>query len=82
MNPAHIILYYRFRTQKEGTILTQMVNGKETGVKDIEGNLIKCVGTWLSPSSVEQCRSAVTAEHQARQQTGEYFAPRKACVEQ
>jgi hypothetical protein len=56
MNPTSIILHHRWRIEKKGTPLTYD-NG--TPVKDLNGKPIFCVGTWVSPENLEQCRSVI-----------------------
>jgi hypothetical protein len=77
MNPASIVLYMRWRTGKEGTLL---VHANGDPVLGLDGGQIRCVGTWLAPVNVEQCRSAITCAHEARDQSGPYSVPCDNCI--
>ena len=69
MNHESIILYFKWRTGANGSILTDK-NGDP--MKDISNDLIKCVGSWLAPTNAEQCRSAVFSLHRSREQKGPF----------
>ncbi len=69
MNHESIIVFFKWRTGANGSILTDK-NGDP--MKDISNDLIKCVGSWLAPTNVEQCRSAVFSLHRSREQKGPF----------
>jgi FPC/CPF motif-containing protein YcgG len=78
MNPTSLVLHYKWKTGKEGTPLLD-----EHGniVKDLDGNNITYVGTWKSPENLEQCRSAISTLHKARNMIGAYQKPCPDCIE-
>jgi len=78
MNPSSIILHHRWRIEKKDTPL-MYDNG--TPVKDLDGNPIFCVGTWVSPENLDQCRSAISTLHKARNMIGAYQKPCLECIE-
>ncbi len=78
MNLSSIILHHRWRIEKKDTPL-MYDNG--TPVKDLDGNPIFCVGTWVSPENLDQCQSAISTLHKARNMIGAYQKPCLECIE-
>lgn len=77
MDPASIVLYLKWRTGVAGS---KLVDARGNPVLDIDGQPVHCVGTWQAPVNVEQCRSAITCAHNARNQSGAYFEPCNDCI--
>jgi hypothetical protein len=78
MNPSSIILHHKWKIDKKGTPLTY---DSGTPVNDLDGKPILCVGTWVSPENLEQCRSAISTLHKARNMIGTYDNPCLECIE-
>jgi len=78
MSPTSIILHHEWKTGKQGTPL---LDSHGNTIKDLDGNDITCVGTWLSPENLEQCRSAISTLHKARNMIGAYQKPCSECIE-
>ena len=51
-------------------------------VLGIDGNNVLCIGTWLAPINVEQCRSAISCAHDNRghPQFSTYSSPCPECL--
>jgi hypothetical protein len=67
--------HHRWRIEKKGTPL-MYDNG--TPKKDLDGKPILCVGTLVSPENLDQCWSAISTLHKARNMIGAYQKP---CLE-
>ena len=70
MNVDSICLFFDWELKPRGKLL---------GIKDIRDVEIKATGSWAGPVNVEQCRSAITAVHQARGEGGPYVEPCDEC---
>ncbi|KAJ3089697.1 hypothetical protein HDU96_003694, partial [Phlyctochytrium bullatum] len=57
----------------------QPLRYNDTDVKDVDGNVITCTGTWNAPKILEQFLAAVGALHVARGQRGDYRDVCPAC---
>jgi hypothetical protein len=75
MNFTSIVLHYKWKTGKEGTPL---LDDHGNTLKDLDGKDITCIGCWKSPENLEQCRSAISTLHKARNMIGVY---QKACAD-
>ena len=72
MNPKSIVLHHVWKTSKKGTPL---MDEHGNSVKDLDGQDILCNGTWCSPEKLDQCRSAISTLHKARNMIGAYEKP-------
>jgi hypothetical protein len=77
MKPETIVLYFKWRTGKEGEPLN-FENGNR--VHDVYGAPLNCVGSWIAPINVEQARSAITCAHDTRDQSGRYSTSCAECI--
>lgn len=78
MNPKSIVLHHVWKTSKKGTPL---MDEHGNSVKDLDGKDILCNGTWCSPENLDQCRSAISTLHKARNMIGAYEKPCQECIE-
>ncbi len=56
MNPASILLHYKWRIRAVGTLL---LSEEGWQVLDLDGQPIRCLGAWVSPENLEQCCSGI-----------------------
>ena len=78
MKPASIVLHHKWKVGASGSFLLTE-NGQK--VLDLDRNEIRCLGSWISPENLEQCRSAISTLHRARNMVGKYQNPCNECVE-
>jgi hypothetical protein len=78
MNRKSLILHHKWKTGKLGTAL---LDEHGNTVKDLDGKDITCVGTWISPENMEQCRSTISTLHKACNMIGAYQKPCPDCIE-
>lgn len=48
---------------------------------DLDEHPITCLGSWVSPENIEQCRSAISSLHKARNMIGAYEKPCLECID-
>ncbi len=72
MKPASIVLHHKW---KVGASRLYLLNENGQKVLDLDGNEIRCLGSWLSPENHEQCHSAISTLHRARNKVGNYQNP-------
>ena len=77
MHPDSIVLYNKWRIGIKGS---KLVDSAGNWILDVDKIGVGCVGTWIAPVNAEQCRSAVTCAHVARNRTDQYFPPCSLCV--
>lgn len=80
MDPNSIALFINWKRYPAGSPLLEIGNGSVI-LADVEGNPIRCQGTWNDPNNVNQLLSAVGAIHEARNQGGAYFNSCEDCID-
>ena len=78
MSVETIVLYLRYKFHRETYVLKDLSGNN---VKDVDGNVIMCTGTWNDPGNAEHFRAAINALHEARgvENRGLYLEVCKAC---
>jgi hypothetical protein len=76
MRVRSILLYWEWR-RRVGPFKDQSGNL----VLDRFGKQIECLGTWVDPGNVHQCRSAITCIHEKYGHTGSYSEECSHCIQ-
>jgi len=63
MRVETIVLYLRFKFQQETQVLKDLSGNV---VKDVDGDVIMCTGTWNDPGNAEHFRAAINSLHEAQ----------------
>jgi hypothetical protein len=62
MNPTSIVLHHKWKTGEKSALLS---DDNIIALQDLDGKEISCVGTCISPKSMEQCQSTISTLHKA-----------------
>ena len=77
MKSESLCIYIIYNRREKGTVLMDL---KKNPVKDVDGNLIKCLGGWKNPRCIDNLCSAVSAVHIAHGLVGQYQDTCDACL--